>query len=285
MPCACSSSEASSWQGVHHEAQKFSTTTFPRSDASVRVPLAPSIGSATDASGARGYCLRATSSSSVRLADSCETPYTSSAISAAPTSVTTIGSTRPLIADKVRRAQRAASRGRRLDPTRRRAPRPRIRASAAIAQLVERKLPKLEVAGSRPVRRLRGTEPYLAPASGFGHPGRHVSLYRAVMGAAVARWRPHQVGACVCALCVLAAFGVLAAASNGNVSNGNESRTALSVASAAVAPYGNFAQKDAKGLCEDFVPAVAVKLVRSVSPGKDCTEAAVEAFARYEPLV
>ncbi|HLH13763.1 MAG TPA: cytochrome c [Solirubrobacteraceae bacterium] len=69
------------------------------------------------------------------------------------------------------------------------------------------------------------------------------------------------------------------------MSNGNESRTALSVASAAVAPYGNFAQKDAKGLCEDFVPAVAVKLVRSVSPGKDCTEAAVEAFARYEPLV
>ena len=39
---------------------------------------------------------------------------------------------------------------------------------AAVAQLVERKLPKLEVAGSTPVRRLLVQGPDLALWSGFG---------------------------------------------------------------------------------------------------------------------
>ena len=43
--CVRSSTGASALHGVHHEAQKFSTTTFPRSPATDCVPSPPSTGS------------------------------------------------------------------------------------------------------------------------------------------------------------------------------------------------------------------------------------------------
>ncbi len=81
-------------------------------------------------------------------------------------------------------------------------------------------------------------------------------------------------------LLVLIGIGVLAGVGAVNGSTSDEA-----IKSAAVAPYADFASKDAKSLCEDFVPAVAAKLARSVSAGKGCAEAAAEAFARYEVLV
>jgi mono/diheme cytochrome c family protein len=81
-------------------------------------------------------------------------------------------------------------------------------------------------------------------------------------------------------ICILVGLGVLAGASAGE-----SSRPDPAIRNAAVAPYRDFAHKDAKSLCEDFVPAVAVKLVRSVSADRRCTEAAAEAFARYEVLL
>jgi|GEM_PF-2983850 hypothetical protein len=90
-------------------------------------------------------------------------------------------------------------------------------------------------------------------------------------------------------LLVLIGIGVFAgvfaygATSGGATSDGSTLYQAIK--NAAVAPYADFAGKDAKSLCEDFVPAVAAKLATSVSAGKGCAEAATEAFARYEVLV
>ena len=52
---------ASAWQGTHHEAQKFSTTTLPRRAATDCVASDPSTGS--DALGAGGKSPRATACS------------------------------------------------------------------------------------------------------------------------------------------------------------------------------------------------------------------------------
>jgi hypothetical protein len=57
------------------------------------------------------------------------------------------------------------------------------------------------------------------------------------------------------------------------------------IKNAAVAPFIDFERRDAKNLCEDFVPAVAATLVRSVSASNGCAEAAAEAFARSDVLV
>lgn len=103
------------------------------------------------------------------------------------------------------------------------------------------------------------------------------------MGAGVARRRSGNIALVVrvfAPTCVLVGLGVLAGSSTGS-----DSGPDLAVRSAALAPYRDFARKDAESFCEDFVPAVAVKLVRSVSTNKGCAEAAAEAFARYEVLL
>ena len=78
---------------------------------------------------------------------------------------------------------------------------------------------------------------------------------------------------------VLAAVGVVAGVSAASGSATNEA-----VERATLAPFSDFLRKEAKDLCGDFVPAVAVKLFRPVSAGQGCEQAAAEAFARYEVL-
>ena len=66
LRCARSSTGASFSHGPHHEAQKFSTTTLPRSWASEPPPWPSSTGSVTPAPGAAGRCpLRTAESSDV----------------------------------------------------------------------------------------------------------------------------------------------------------------------------------------------------------------------------
>lgn len=80
-------------------------------------------------------------------------------------------------------------------------------------------------------------------------------------------------------LLLLIGIGVLA-----GVGAVNHSTPEEAIKNAAVAPYADFARKDAKSLCEDFVPAVAGRLLSSVNASEGCAEAAAEAFARYEVL-
>jgi hypothetical protein len=78
---------------------------------------------------------------------------------------------------------------------------------------------------------------------------------------------------------VMLAIGVVPGVSAATSSANDEA-----VEYAALAPYDDFLHKEAKNLCDDFVPAVAGKLFGSVSPGRGCEEAAAEAFTRYEVL-
>jgi mono/diheme cytochrome c family protein len=72
--------------------------------------------------------------------------------------------------------------------------------------------------------------------------------------------------------------GIAGAAEVRTASNGDRQ----AVQRAVVAPFSALLRRDARGLCSDFVPAVAEKLF--TSGGQDCEEAATHAFAESEML-
>ncbi|MGH2864847.1 MAG: c-type cytochrome [Solirubrobacteraceae bacterium] len=79
---------------------------------------------------------------------------------------------------------------------------------------------------------------------------------------------------------ILAVVGVVA-----GISSASGAATDDAVERAALAPYSDFLHKDADGLCSDFTPAVAAKLVAKASAGQGCEEVAAQAFADGEVLV
>ena len=98
-PCGCASViqrsckiGASSLQGSHHEAQKLTTTTWPRSDARVTSPSPVSSGSAK--SGAGGLAPDATSAGNARAPDDCMTARASTMPKPSNRTATTTTTTR-----------------------------------------------------------------------------------------------------------------------------------------------------------------------------------------------